>query len=1418
MAQTQISTQVPKIKLSLQERETYIHDFNYLLFTKNELLPFKFTTDAPDLLNLHNSEYVPLGTKIAYRAELSSENFTQVRCSIENTARNNLVSLIYTRPSDVEGSRFYVEVKKLVYSQSTPWDYDVSVVDVFRINLKENNLGSSTCTSTVLINELNRVVLVCSLSINNQFYVVMLCSDNSCSEKTEVLKITEYQRAQNIENMELMRMPGISTSTFSMLFYFGNTPHVEYMVFDNNGHIESTVYTLNFNINNVRYFSGQLLVIEGLDKNGKEMIAYSFFDFGIYRVNFDKMRLREMSTFGKFANSFVSPMTGEIIIELLSGNTLADLSLDRGTYEFAVEFSKVIPEADKKNLMIFEIGGSYQMIAFGTVTNHWNLTMILMANKNRMLKASQADLTEVTNNTEDLTKVQGFYQVSGCRIKKGDPTDHRTWAIEIYNLNFRVPYLQLNANPSLVASKTDKKPFSIVMTSKQTNENLLEFEVEVIPSSEFKLGKKWLVLDKITVMTDEVATEEEMKLSDVIQGNFLAISRMKLQSGQTISYRNKINPLLNYMTLAMSNSSSPDFKYPSYHNCSAIVMITSLYNLSFSSQVMAYKDSSQSVSVYESKGQNVEATYTDHLKIGFNIFEPFNETLFIVHSEKGLYLYDTVKAMPQELVFDSGACTRIILLHHSTLDLTLWCIAKNMVSVYYARDLIEGKSGIRKLPMTLQTSFDGLQLVTNEHFPDYIFALNSGHTMTVIKVEAQSNLIVKEAGQFGLLPSNNGLRTLNLKFQDQYLLLYQARRIGYGDQIVLNFFIFTNPLSPLHTKTIELDFMFSPDSKNNEIYSIAKENKYFSTEVHSISKQMLAIPVKVKETFHNILFIDPKAPISNTIPITLFSMESQVHMMTVGISLHSSSMDFNYGLAIYYSYKEDGVKHSVLSKVTSVPSNLRLNAHSEGNIYYSINNVGQIDGYRLETIEFEGDVISAARAPSLNVTIIYNSISNKRTKARDTIIFSNPGELVIDLNEIKDNLNSKKNNSLDKYIFSLIDVSHLMTGNVFSWTLDIESFLETLGKDIELKTLIRKQKTTSLEELTDGMKFKRMAENCTNPSRDFHSLSIGDQEPREVTVDLTLCVDSRNMVVYAHIHDPAVPKPLAHPVSNQMTTTNQNYIKINYENRLLEVISLRRPMGRKVFADYFYVEFSLSNSTEHSLTLTKLCRKFFSDVSSDYSVVYLNNSNKKVAQFEYFEWILAAQTNLGYQAKMIHEKWSLNLEGNRNVALTENTSIAFTILQKIYEKGQKMEILDRFTTTMVDSEDPKYLWLMIEHSSMDSYILRFSKEKVLKAIPYTIKPDVWRLDNPMYGFSDNGFEIKSQKSDWVIASIKMIRDICYLIIYIVPDDCFKETPESITSIYSKQIATFEEVIDFTIEKSTIHERSISSLRHLSLEH
>lgn len=271
---------------------------------------------------------------------------------------------------------------------------------------------------------------------------------------------------------------------------------------------------------------------------------------------------------------------------------------------------------------------------------------------------------------------------------------------------------------------------------------------------------------------------------------------------------------------------------------------------------------------------------------------------------------------------------------------------------------------------------------------------------------------------------------------------------------------------------------------------------------------------------------------------------------------------------------------------------IRLNAHSEGNIYYSLNSVGQIDGYRLSTIDFEGDVIDDPTALPLKISVNYKQTDGKKTRSRDSVVFANPGELIIDLNQIKDNVKPKNNNSLESYISKMIDVSDLMVGNVFKWSIEVESFLETIGNDIQLKTLLRNQKIASPAELPNGNKFKKLAENCTNPSRDYQILNFPNSVTKKVAVDLHFCIDSKGIIVYASINDTSVPQILSYPMSNNMTSTNQNFVRISYENYLLEVEALRRPMGRKVYTDFFFVEFNLTTLSEQSMKLTKLTRKF----------------------------------------------------------------------------------------------------------------------------------------------------------------------------------------------------------------------------------
>lgn len=1399
---TMIVSTIANKSIELIEGELYLHGFNDLMFQNSGGLPYSLDMQEQALTDMR--KYDSIETEQVVKKSLTKndgDDFVDVKCSLHNSGAKNLVSLIYRRSDSSKQSRFYIEVKEVFYHHESNYSKRAvpSVVDELKLNLTQQSISSSTCTETVLINEFNRVLLVCVSSQNNQFYMIMLCSDNSCSEVSETLKITEYQRNKNIESMRLKKMPGVTNSTFSFLIYFENTPNVEYMMFDNNGNIDSTVYTLPFNITMIRYFSGQLLVVEGVS-NSRNLVAYSFFDFGIYRLNFDKIALREMNHFGTFANSFVSSLTGEIVVELLIKETLVDLSLDRKTYEFAVEFSKTIHQVERRTILLFEIGGNYQLVGFGSENDRLNLSRFMIINQHKMINASDVNDERQTVNAQAWTKVQGFYQLAGCRIDKTNPAN---WTVELFDVHFNPPFIPLTGSPSLIKPGVDKNgPFKLNI--KANNGTVIDtISVTVRPKINYRIDKKQLIKDKVTLEYDEVSTDDHMPLDSVIIGNFIAIKSLGLKNGQVVDYKNKINPLLVYHTLEYTNQTSA-----SYDNASSLVVISTLYSLSYTCQALFYLPATNSIAVYEAHGRSIDRVPSDLINMGFTTFEPFNETVFVAHSDKGLFLYDTVIKRPQELVFDSGVCKKILLLRHSKMDLTIWCMAESATSVYYARDLIEGRNGIRKLPLSMDEDISQYLLETSDHFPDFIFALDKRGYLLVFKIDANSNLLVQQIGRYEVSADDNQYKSVAFKFQSQYLMIYQTKRIGYGYQIVLQFYFFKNPLTPIKTKDIELDFIFTPNMDNLQIFKMQRLIKYSTTQKATDSIDTLAIPVIINGKHHNVIFVDPKATKSRSIPFTLFTMDSEITRLTVGVYVHGSSSAFKFGISVYYTYIDtSNVSQSVLATVSETTNTLRLTTRTEGNIFFLRDMHGRQAISMPVNVTFEYDIYRHDD-DRINVQVNHRSESNS-SENRDVLMFATRGEMRIDMETVRVHGMVAADSRVNATLVHLIDVARLTTGNVVNWSISVESYLESVSNTIKLKGLIRNKALISSKSIPVGNKYRIIDQNCTNPSRSFITLELPNSISKRVGVDIYLCMTSRGVIVLAKVHDPLVMKPLYVSMSNRLPTSSSSYVKIQNNGYLLEVISLRRPHGRKVFSDFYLMDFSLKNVANQSMGLRYVSRKFLSESSSEY--VTVSDKSKQSNMFEIYEWYLSGINSSAYDIGLRYEQWKFDdnkyNQGEANpYAVVRRSSLRSTI----DAKSLRMDVFDLFEVTTIDADDQDSLWFIIEHSSFDSYLLKFDKKAAAEGLKSALTPIVWRVDNPLYGFDDNAFELKSQKSDWLMVSLRIIADECYLVVYILPSDLLASKPlNSNNTIYSKEVASFRDVVDFTIEESySVHSRQV----------
>ena len=104
-------------------------------------------------------------------------------------------------------------------------------------------------------------------------------------------------------------------------------------------------------------------------------------------------------------------------------------------------------------------------------------------------------------------------------------------------------------------------------------------------------------------------------------------------------------------------------------------------------------------------------------------------------------------------------------------------------------------------------------------------------------------MLVKEIGSTQIAPSTPDFKSMSLKFQYQYLFLYQTRKIGYGEQLVFHFYYMQNPLNFIPTKRVDVNFIFSPDPDNMRVFHMRNNMKYTTSNKDPKLKDGFAIPV-----------------------------------------------------------------------------------------------------------------------------------------------------------------------------------------------------------------------------------------------------------------------------------------------------------------------------------------------------------------------------------------------------------------------------------------------------------------------------------------------------------------------------------------------------------------------------------------------
>ena len=557
--------------LVFTEGEVYFHDFASSFYLNPE---GKFSISHSDTdTNKNRTEYNSLEFRNkSFNASVAKQkveikDFERYTCIPKPFGNVTDLAIVYERSTNkvtTGQGKYFIQFKRIEYGNTTvdPAFYypEQTIKDVTEIDMNDYIVQSSSCKQEIVINEFKRVLFICQSITHNQYFVLSICSDSTCNEQTESLKIKDYTKGASFENINVKEMPGIDERTFSLIIWFEGLEYLEYLLIDEVGKMESQVFKMDFNIKKIRYFSGQFLSFESFNEQRKPTYYFMFFDFGVKRLDFNKAKPKEMLNFGNFVNSYVNSINGEIIVELLDKDMLLDMSLRRQTGEFMIEYSKKLfkPEEskfDSASVFIFEVGGDYQLViennilasspSRGSIFKRFKVV-------NRFESVESGSNNPFNQTVTNWKKVSGFGKLIGCSIEKYNKSDtsisEPDFVISMRDIHLAEPYARLDI-PNIIQDSppktsvrsafkvfeqhrslqikknwTEKFDKQMNISGYQNKSDVFEnVNYVIIKRTGFLIGYKECILENTTIQINSSGTtsDEIYPLKNIIRGNLI---------------------------------------------------------------------------------------------------------------------------------------------------------------------------------------------------------------------------------------------------------------------------------------------------------------------------------------------------------------------------------------------------------------------------------------------------------------------------------------------------------------------------------------------------------------------------------------------------------------------------------------------------------------------------------------------------------------------------------------------------------------------------------------------------------------------------------------------------------------------------------------------------------------------------------
>jgi len=1112
-----------------------------------------------------------------------------------------------------------------------------------------------TCSKFHYAESIDRYIHTCHDSSRVKNAILLQCPVVFCSEKYYYLKSSENAQF-SFSKINTLVLPGERSDSVTALVWYEGEELLEKVSIDEKGNIDSVFLRMQFKIKNINYIANTVLLFESeVRENDEYEYHSSYWEPG------NPLSLREFQLFpskGIFETYFMGTQDSKIFIILFTNIKGGDFLIfeyqkELRNFKFILPIKVSSSLSSNSQFKIFQIGEYSFLIIKETrielpeagANVEKKMTTYFWFKKGSYIPIFAQDLPPFDTSLVFSTGVNKLYSMS--MEDKDINIIRRSTALTAKRISFIHPYLKVDPKPLFKENAAshvlsgplfeenrfglrdldpdNKNPYiHIYLTGiGGSKEKVFDINIKTIKSKSgrfiFKDTIKTDANKNSIVIKQEEILQKELRLSDIIAGSFVSVSKITIKKlpkistltndmkpinseqlltpiSETIDLTNEINPFIKYQEI-FTNSSTLKKKFLKSNNF--IIVNRGVRKESFTFFSIDMKNNTGSIL----KVDNTDLIPKTSFSSSFDGTYPmiYNETLIVIKGSKHVWSIDIMNSKSnnpiKEMLFDKGSCLDVMLIRHSTMDAMFWCKINGKLESYSAREMLSGKVGISRIKIKMAFDLDLTNIVLRyfESVQDYFYGIGlrtqsseankkndpeqgevKEYVLYIFKIYSGLILQIDLVETISLnITSLEIHEVLDFTYLNERVIVYGLQNIGFDKRAKFFFYFLENPEKISLNKEYSLDHHFSPDKNYPNLLrfqslrtNALREREYFPS--------LLYVKVKYNYQYDNVILIDPISPLISTVPTMIFNFKSEV-TISLGIAISTNSAYWDYGMTLVFAPINKNEDIRILRVIASQPM-IKVAEEHAGGVQASVEIYKNSDSNLLQQICFEDYRLGEGLREEDNDIVLDIITDQKDPKDNKILEFSNQSSS-INLNSLFRSFSQEKESKNSQIYYELNTVGAVQ-GNVFTYYIKLESSLEEVAKTIRLEPHVEaispETKTRISEVLEDYEKCSETIlvdiELFTNNKDLFH---VHPDDSNIEKYFVKACPNnSQTLLYFSRLYHGFIIGPNSITIERGIQLDETEQIVLSFEDSILSIKKIDTTSGRILLIDPIFVQFS----------------------------------------------------------------------------------------------------------------------------------------------------------------------------------------------------------------------------------------------------